>query len=165
MKKVVSIIVVVMIAVIGNCVAEENPVLISSQEPVITLSPADPKPLDVVTFTISGDFNGSLIVLECNGNTGVCYEAHETSIPPKSPVVSLTHVDATYISYWVSTYENGNWTHYTPTNLTLETTPVPNGTDNDSGLSPIWLVIGIIIGAVSLIIAYFGFRWYRRAKK
>jgi hypothetical protein len=131
----------------------------------ITLNPTNPAPLDTITFSISlvGDlhFNGSLIVEECNFNTGICYAVQNISLPGSSLEhainVTLMHADATYITYWVSIKnesDNGPWTDYDAKKLNLT---VNNNGGGDVGEGILPLVILIIV-VVCFVIGYFGFK-------
>jgi len=131
----------------------------------ITLNPANPAPLDTITFSISlvGDlpFNGSLIVKECNFSTGICYAVQNISLPGNSLEhainVTLMHADTTYISYWVSIKNennNGTWIDYDAKILNLT---INNNGGGDVGKGILPLVILIIV-VVCFVIGYFGFK-------
>ena len=131
----------------------------------ITLNPTNPTPLDTITFSISliGDlhFNGSLIVQECDFKTGICYNVQNISLPGNSLEhvinVTLTHADATYISYWVSIKNEsdaGVWIDYDAKKINL-TINNKGGIDLGEGILP--LVI-LIIMVVCFVIGYFGFK-------
>jgi hypothetical protein len=159
MKKVVVILcalvcVITAVAVVPSTIVED-----------ITLNPTNPAPLDTITFSISlvGDlhFNGSLMVEECNFNTGIFYAVQNISLAGNSlePAINVTlmHADATYISYWVSIKnesDNGTWTDYDAKRLNLT---INNNGGGDVGKSILLLVILIIL-VTCFVIGYFGFK-------
>jgi len=159
MKKVVVILcalvcVITAVAVVPSTIVDD-----------ITLNPTNPAPLDTITFSISlvGDlhFNGSLMVEECNFNTGICYAVQNISLARNSLEhainVTLMHADATYISYWVSIKnesDNGTWTDYDAKRLNLT---INNNGGGDVGKSILLLVILIIL-VTCFVIGYFGFK-------
>jgi len=159
MKKVVVILcalvcVITAVAVVPSTIVDD-----------ITLNPTNPAPLDTITFSISlvGDlhFNGSLMVEECNFNTGIFYAVQNISLAGNSLEhainVTLMHADATYISYWVSIKnesDNGTWTDYDAKRLNLT---INNNGGGDVGKSILLLVILIIL-VTCFVIGYFGFK-------
>jgi hypothetical protein len=131
----------------------------------IVLNPTNPAPLDTITFSISlvGDvhFNGSLIVQECDFNTGIYYTVQNISLPGNSLEhsinVTLMHADATYISYWVSIKnesDNGTWIDYDTKKLNLT---INNNVGGDVGNGILPLIILVIV-VVCFVIGYFGFK-------
>jgi len=135
----------------------------------ISLSPEKPKPLDTITFTVRNTsgvlpYHDSILVIECNEKTGVCYTIHNVTLTSGKSTVELTHADATYISYRFGYFtEHNQWIELPPTKLTLSlSTVTKNGTDINQYLI---LVAITIVGAAVLFIAYIALKNYLKRKE
>jgi hypothetical protein len=135
----------------------------------IEMSPTNPVPLDTVIFTVSFDYgerplDARLLIKECNGNTGLCYTPENKTVLNTSAVFTLTHEDATYISYWVSLHElNGTWTN-TPA-VKVDLTIDGNDDGGNGSIDILLLSVGIIMGVICIVAGYFGFRTYMRRRE
>ena len=98
----------------------------------IQVEPEEPIPESTVTFTVEVmDPSGgaiesvNIIVEECNRDKGICYRpGYNISMTEGEPSqyqgeVTLTHEDATYITYWAEILHEGTWNTHDKTELNL----------------------------------------------
>lgn len=133
----------------------------------IILDPTVPHPKDTVMFStkIKGEniTDVFLIVQECNANTGVCYPRMNVSMTldqsgEYETEVTLTHDDATYITYNVEVKDDTGWTASDSDKLNLDLTSPPNdngstnGNGNDTpGFEAITFLIGVCVTLILVL--------------
>jgi len=141
----------------------------AAAEPVIgipVLIPNTPTALSTIRFSV--DVTGDDItfvkinVEECDGKTGICYPEQNITMNKISNItyaqnVTLTHSDATYITYSVGVQYGLLWKNSTRIKLNLSEQQPPdhnqtNGSGNNKKIPGFELVVVVAAVAVSLIL-------------
>ncbi|MEM0466603.1 MAG: hypothetical protein QXL17_02490 [Candidatus Thermoplasmatota archaeon] len=152
-KAVLSGVIIAMIAILSSVVSAAPPTIGEIQ-----VSPEAPAVQSSVTFTV--DVTGEqihgvyLFVQECNKNTGVCYTPQNTSMTEVAPgtyraTVSLTHGDATYITYAAIVHSEQGWQKTSDINRDL--VPKSDGNTPTDNKTPAFELL-LYVGAVSLVV-------------